>query len=88
MCVEVLINEDGIVEEDETFQLMLLSDDPAVLIMEPNITEITIINTDGKYQSMKILKAFFFSIGMHIIIIIIISNQGHNIHRREEGMTL
>ncbi len=48
MCVQVLVDEDNLVEADETFQLVLFSDDPAVLLVEPNTTEVTIINTDGK----------------------------------------
>ncbi len=48
MCVQVLVDEDNLVEADETFQLVLFSDDLAVLLVEPNTTEVTIINTDGK----------------------------------------
>ena len=47
VCVTVQVFEDGIVENDETFQLQLTSDDPAILLVQPNTSEIIIINTDG-----------------------------------------
>ena len=47
ICVALQVCEDDLVEGNETFQLQVTSDDPAILLVEPSTTEITIINTDG-----------------------------------------
>ena len=46
--MEVTVDEDGLVEADELFQVQLLSTDPIVEISGPNTSSVTIINTDGK----------------------------------------
>ena len=46
-CVDLNVYEDDLVEANETLLLQLTSDDPAILLVEPVTTEITIINTDG-----------------------------------------
>lgn len=48
ICVNVSVMLDGLVESDETLHLQLATNDPAILLMQPNITEITIVNSDGK----------------------------------------
>ena len=48
ICVALQVFEDDLVEGNETFQLQVTSDDPAILLVEPSTAEITIINTDGK----------------------------------------
>lgn len=55
MCVSVLVYEDVLVEDNEQFLLVLTTNDPAVLLVEPNVTEIIIINTDGIYMFVKIV---------------------------------
>ena len=46
-CVNVTILSDDIVEDDEVFYAVLSTDDPVVMLY-PNVTEITIINNDCK----------------------------------------
>lgn len=48
MCVDLVISEDNLVEDNETFVLEITSDDPAILLVDPTTAQITIINTDGK----------------------------------------
>jgi hypothetical protein len=48
ICVNVTVIEDGIVEMEETLQLHLSSEDPAILLVEPFVAEITINNSDSK----------------------------------------
>ena len=45
-CVNVEIKQDDILEVDEVFLVMLTSNDLAV-ILEPDETEITILDDDG-----------------------------------------
>lgn len=44
-CVTVTIKQDDFYETNETFVLVLTSDDPLVILVEPEI-EITIMNDD------------------------------------------
>lgn len=48
---------DSQIEPDESFQLQITTDDPATILGEPNVTEVVIINSDGKrnvnYSSMN-----------------------------------
>ena len=55
LCVEVTVDEDGLVEADELFQVQLLSTDPIVEISGPSTSSVIIINTDGKVVAMCII---------------------------------
>lgn len=50
-CLVVSVFEDTLVEADETFLVQLTTDDRAVSLVQPNFTEVTIINTDGTYDN-------------------------------------
>ena len=49
-CVDVEINQDESLEVDEMFLVTLTSSDPAA-ILEPDVTEITILDDDGMLAS-------------------------------------
>ena len=49
-CTEVTIASNDGLEQEETFQLTLLSSDPTrIMIGVPSITSIVITNTDGEF---------------------------------------
>ena len=48
VCVDVRVFMDGLVEDDETLLLHLETDDSFILLIEPTIAVITIINSDGE----------------------------------------
>ena len=47
VCVTFHVFEDSLVEENETIELSVQSEDPAVLLLVPVTTTVIIINTDG-----------------------------------------
>lgn len=50
ICLNVSVAEDSLVEENERFQLQLTTDDTAIVLVEPFIAEIMIINSDGEFS--------------------------------------
>lgn len=48
MCIVLRVFEDGLVESNETLFLEVTTEDPAVMLVEPRIAVITIINSDSK----------------------------------------
>lgn len=46
-CVDIQVFEDNIVEGEETVELQVTSNDPAIEIVDPSRIIISIINTDG-----------------------------------------
>lgn len=55
ICTNVSVSQDGLVEMDETLQLHLTTDDVAVILVEPFIADITIINSDGECMQCESL---------------------------------
>ena len=58
-CVNVTILSDDIVEDDEVFYAVLSTDDPVVMLY-PNVTEITIINNDCKSSHLLYVCVTYF----------------------------
>ena len=48
-CVIVMAIQDGILEGDEQFSLLLLSADPAVMVQQP-ITVVTLLDRDSEFK--------------------------------------
>ena len=48
VCVDVRVSLDELVEDDENLLLHLETDDSSILLVEPTIAVITIINSDGE----------------------------------------
>lgn len=48
MCVVLGVFEDGLVESNETLFLEIITEDPAVTLVEPRIAVVNLINTDGE----------------------------------------
>ena len=47
MCIPISISDDEVVEETESFAVTLVTEDPAVLIIQP-FASVTIIDSTGK----------------------------------------
>ena len=56
-CVDIQVIEDRLVEGNETLNLVVTSDDPAVMLLN-NQVEISIFNTDGKFSFSRKCGAF------------------------------
>jgi len=48
ICIPISISDDGVLEETESFAVTLVTEDPAVLIIQP-FASVTIIDSTGKY---------------------------------------
>ena len=49
-CATIMVGSDTILEDDESFSVVLTTTDPDVTI-SPNTTVVTLTNDDGKYLS-------------------------------------
>ena len=53
-CATITVGNDTILEDDESFSVVLTSTDPDVTI-NPNTAVVTLTNDDGKYLCLTIL---------------------------------
>lgn len=47
VCVTLEVYLDNLVEEDEMIKILITTEDPAIMLVQPSIANITIINSDG-----------------------------------------
>ena len=48
ICTNVSVREDGVVEGMEELQLHLITEDTAIILVEPFVAEVIIIDSDGE----------------------------------------
>lgn len=55
ICVNVQAFVDDLVEANEMLQLQVTSGDPVILVVEPSVVEIIILNSDGEISNQNII---------------------------------
>jgi len=64
MCITISISDDGVVEETESFAVILVTEDPAVSIMLP-FTSVTITDSSGTCLVLMGEGSFIHTLSFH-----------------------